>query len=414
MKSIKENTFLIIAAIFAFVVINIALFYVYPGNFTNIAYITFLVIPLFVAIVLVFTRFSVLFTSRISEQEDEKKLLRERQKEIVENMVEGLIVHNKSGKILSVNSTAERFLGISASEILYKTKAEVKNKSSLFNALFESFGSVSEKEHSFKDKYGKELTFKIINVELSKARGEKLKIIRDISREKHLNKMKSEYLTIMSHKFLTPLNGIKWTAPSLLDEAVKDVDKERFVKNIIKSTDTLIELTSRLLRVTEMEEGSFTYKSESIDLEKIIENAVKDRRDDVAKRNITMTFNKTITLIPKVVADADRIKVVVDNFIDNAIKYTKNKGKIDVTLEVEGKNIKYSVKDNGIGIAAKAQADIFSKFFRDDRAIAMHTEGSGLGLFITKNIIEEHGGKVGFISTENKGSTFFFTLPIKK
>ena len=214
MKSIKENTFLIIAAIFAFVVINIALFYVYPGNFTNIAYITFLVIPLFVAIVLVFTRFSVLFTSRISEQEDEKKLLRERQKEIVENMVEGLIVHNKSGKILSVNSTAERFLGISASEILYKTKAEVKNKSSLFNALFESFGSVSEKEHSFKDKYGKELTFKIINVELSKARGEKLKIIRDISREKHLNKMKSEYLTIMSHKFLTPLNGIKWTAPT--------------------------------------------------------------------------------------------------------------------------------------------------------------------------------------------------------
>ncbi|MBL7045129.1 MAG: PAS domain-containing sensor histidine kinase [Parcubacteria group bacterium] len=414
MKSIKENTFLIIAAIFAFVVINIALFYVYPGNFTNIAYITFLVIPLFVAIVLVFTRFSVLFTSRISEQEDEKKLLRERQKEIVENMVEGLIVHNKLGKILSVNSTAERFLGISASEILYKTKAEIKNKPSLFNALFESFGSVSEKEHSFKDKYGKELTFKIINVELSKARGEKLKIIRDISREKHLNKMKSEYLTIMSHKFLTPLNGIKWTAPSLLDEAVKDVDKERFVKNIIKSTDTLIELTSRLLRVTEMEEGSFTYKSESIDLEKIIENAVKDRRDDVAKRNITMTFNKTITLIPKVVADADRIKVVVDNFIDNAIKYTKNKGKIDVTLEVEGKNIKYSVKDNGIGIAAKAQADIFSKFFRDDRAIAMHTEGSGLGLFITKNIIEEHGGKVGFISTENKGSTFFFTLPIKK
>jgi len=337
--------------------------------------------------------------------------LRERQKEIVENMVEGLVVHNKSGKILSVNSIAEKFLGIPASEILYKTNLELSKKSLLLDALFKKFESGSEKEYSYKDKYGRDYVFKIISVELSKKRGEILKIIRDISREKHLNKMKSEYLTVMSHKFLTPLNGIKWTAPSILDKDVDSADKERFVKNIIESTDELIELTSLLLRVTEMEEGNFGYKLGPVDIRVIIENSIKDRKEDIDERKILMVFNKSDIPIPSVTADKDRVKVVVDNFIDNAIKYSSEEGGVEISLEDDGKNIRFSIKDDGIGISKKAQPDIFSKFIRDDRAIAMHTEGSGLGLFIAKNIIEELGGKIGFVSTEGEGSTFFFTLP---
>jgi signal transduction histidine kinase len=255
--------------------------------------------------------------------------------------------------------------------------------------------------------------FKIISVELNKKRGEVLKIIRDISREKHLDKMKSEYITIMSHKFLTPLNGIKWTAPSLLDKAIKEDDKERFVKNIIESTDNLINLTSLLLRVTEMEEGNFVYKLGPVDIKSIVENAVKDRGDDVKKRKISMMFHKPGVLMPNVIADRDRVKVVVDNLIDNAIKYTLDGGNIEISLKEEGGNVRFSVKDDGIGISKKAQSDIFSKFIRDDRAIAMHTEGSGLGLFISKNIIEELKGKIGFTSSEEGGSTFFFTLPRK-
>jgi PAS domain S-box-containing protein len=408
----KDNIYLIIAGVFAFGAVNVALFYAYPGNFTTIAYVMFLIIPLIVAIVVVFARFSVLFTSRISEQEEEKTLLRERQKEIVENMVEGLVVHNKAGKILSVNSAAEKFLGVSSSDLLYKTSSEVSKRSSLLDALFKELSSEDEKEHSFKDKHGKDYVFKIISIKLSQKRGEVLKIIRDISREKHLNKMKSEYLTVMSHKFLTPLNGIKWTAPSLLDQNVSSDDKDRFVKNIIKSTDRLIDLTSLLLRVTEMEEGNFGYKLEPTGLQEIIENTIKDRMDDVEEKKISMVFHKSTTSISNVTADKDRIKVVIDNLIDNAIKYTSEGGDINIKLEEDGANVKFSVKDNGIGISGGAQSDIFSKFVRDDRAISMHTEGSGLGLFISKNIIEEHNGKIGFTSSD-VGSTFFFTLPKK-
>jgi two-component system sensor histidine kinase VicK len=413
MKTVKENIYLIIAGVFAFGIINAALFYSYTDKFSSIAYVTFLIAPLLIAVVVVFTKFSFLFTSRISEQEDEKKLLRERQKEIVENMIEGLVVHDKVGKILSVNSMAEKFLGIPISELIYKKNSEITKRSSLLDALFKKFNKGDSQEHSFKDKRGKEYVFKIISVELNKKRGEVLKIIRDISREKHLDKMKSEYITIMSHKFLTPLNGIKWTAPSLLDKAIKEDDKERFVKNIIESTDNLINLTSLLLRVTEMEEGNFVYKLGPVDIKSIVENAVKDRGDDVKKRKISMMFHKPGVLMPNVIADRDRVKVVVDNLIDNAIKYTLDGGNIEISLKEEGGNVRFSVKDDGIGISKKAQSDIFSKFIRDDRAIAMHTEGSGLGLFISKNIIEELKGKIGFTSSEEGGSTFFFTLPRK-
>jgi len=412
MKTVKNNIYLIIAGVFAFGIINTALFYAYPGKFSIIAYVTFLIIPLAVAVVIVFTRFSLLFTSRITEQEDEKKLLRDRQIEIVENMIEGLVVHDKSGKILTVNGAAERFLRIPSSELIYKTRTNITNKSKLLDALFGAFDSHGRKEYSFKDEYDKEYVYKIISVELSKKRGEILKIIRDISREKHLNKMKSEYITVMSHKFLTPLNSIKWTAPSILDKSVKGEDKERFVKNIIESTDRLIELTSLLLRITEMEEGSFGYKLTQVDLSTITQNAIKDRKDDAKQKKISMTFHKT--KISNVIADKDRIKVVIDNFIDNAIKYTPEGGEIEVRLDNVKGDVQFRVKDSGIGISKKAQEDIFSKFVRDDRAISMHTEGSGLGLFIAKNIIEEHGGKVGFTSSEDGGSTFFFTLPKEK
>lgn len=411
----KNNIYSIIAGVLAFGIINAALFYAYPDKFSTIAYVTFLIAPLVIAIVIIFTRFSFLFTTRISEQEDEKKLLRERQKEIVENMIEGLVVHDKQGKILAVNDAAEKFLDMSSSELLYRTRKNINKKSSLLDAIFEVQDPKKDAiEHSFKDKYGKEYVFKIISVKLSDERNEMLKIIRDISREKHLDKMKSEYLTTMSHKFLTPLNGIKWAAPSLLDDNVKDDDKERFIKNIIESTDRLIELTSLLLRVTEMEEGNFGYKLGPVNLQTVVENAIKDRKDDTKEKKISMVFHKPKTKVPDITADKDRIKVVIDNFIDNAIKYTPEKGEINVQLEKVDKNIRFSVRDNGIGISKKTQVDIFLKFVRDDRATAMHTEGSGLGLFIAKNIIEGHGGKVGFTSKEGSGSTFFFTLPLSR
>src|SRR3990167_6833933 len=142
-KSVKAKIKWIVIAVIALVLINGALFHFYPGNFSNFAYILFLFIPLATAIIIIFTRFSLLFIKNIEEEKEEGLLLQERQKEIVENMAEGLVVHNLKEKILTVNAVAERFLGIKMSEIKRKSVEELKNFSNWFKILFQHLSILS-------------------------------------------------------------------------------------------------------------------------------------------------------------------------------------------------------------------------------------------------------------------------------
>ena len=175
-------------------------------------YIFILLVPLIAAVLIIFARFSLLFLKKIDEEEEDGKLLRERQREIVENMVEGLVVHSADGRILSVNGAAEKFLNTQFLDIKSKKIGEIDNPSQLLKAVFMSLEDRKEFDFSFKDEHGQDLFYQIIRVPLSEKRGEILKIIRDVSRAKYLDRMKNEYITMMSHKILTPLTNIKWAA----------------------------------------------------------------------------------------------------------------------------------------------------------------------------------------------------------
>ena len=118
--------------------------------------------------------------------------------------------------------------------------------------------------------------------------------------------------------------------------------------------------------------------------------------------------------LPEILADPSQLKLVVENLLDNAIRYVKAKGKVEVKLEKQNKSIYFEVKDNGVGIPKEDQKYIFQRFFRSANVMRHQTEGSGLGLYIAKSIVEKSGGKIGFESQENKGSTFWFTIPIKQ
>ena len=112
--------------------------------------------------------------------------------------------------------------------------------------------------------------------------------------------------------------------------------------------------------------------------------------------------------------DAEKAKLAFQNIIDNAVRYTSLNGQITISLKIVDKNIEFSVEDSGVGVPENQQARIFTKFFRGANAVRMNTEGSGLGLFIAKNIVEAHGGKIWFKSEENKGTTFYISFPIKE
>ena len=147
------------------------------------------------------------------------------------------------------------------------------------------------------------------------------------------------------------------------------------------------------------------------DLREIATSAINGYKDEIKEKKIKIDFKKPDDF-PKIMLDEERIKLVVQNFIDNAIKYSPKGGKIIIVLKKDEKNIELEVQDFGIGIPKNQQDKIFAKFSRADNAIKLNSLGSGLGLFLSKNIVEAHGGKIWFESQENAGTSFYFSLPI--
>lgn len=415
MKRLFNNKLgLIIVAFLIFVFGNVVLFRLFPGNFSTFAYLLFLFIPLSSAVIIIFTRFSLLFIKNIEEEKKESLRLQERQKEIVENMVEGLMVHNLNGKILTMNAIAERFLGVKFSEISTKSENELKNFSEWFKILFQDLKDGEITEYSFTSDDGQDFDYQIIKITLNKKKGEILKIIRDVSRSKYLDRMKTEYITIMSHKFLTPLTNIKWSADFLLGDKIDSKKKDENIKNILNNADRLVKLTSYLLNITEIEEGLFGYNFEKLDMSVVMEEVIQNYTEESRQKNVKIIYRKSDNAPCFVSGDKNRLNAAVSNYLDNAIKYTPEGGNVQVLLEEKNGEMQISFNDNGIGVSPESIRSLFTKFFRDKRARSVHTEGSGIGLFIVKNIIEHHGGKVGYLTDDGEGSTFFLTLPLYK
>jgi signal transduction histidine kinase len=230
-----------------------------------------------------------------------------------------------------------------------------------------------------------------------------------------LNKMKSEFVSVASHQLRTPLSAIKWETELLLSKFKKGLNKKQLsnVENIEFLCVRMIKLVNDLLDVTRIEQKRLVLKKETIDLAKIVHEAEKEFGPIAKARNIELIFSYSKN-ISKIFNDANRLKMVVENLINNAVKYTTQNGKIEVKLNKKNNQIVFSVKDNGVGIPEEQQSRIFDKFFRSDNIVKYQTEGTGLGLYISKNIIEQLGGKIWFQSVENLGSIFSFSLPIKE
>ncbi len=238
-------------------------------------------------------------------------------------------------------------------------------------------------------------------------------IIKSVEKITEVSKMKSEFVSIVSHQLKAPLAGIRWSADILLDgkSGTLDDGQEEHLKDIQENTTRMIKLVNDLLDVSRIESGRMNMNIQEVDLRKIAEDTVGELSSFAKANNVELKLDINGN-INKVRTDPIRIKLVIQNFIDNAIKYTGNKkGLIEICLKKEGENVFCSVNDNGVGISEKEQKKIFDKFFRGNGIAKKQTVGTGLGLYIAKAAVESSEGKVGFSSEEGKGSTFWFTLP---
>jgi signal transduction histidine kinase len=231
-----------------------------------------------------------------------------------------------------------------------------------------------------------------------------------------IEKMKSEFVSVASHQLRTPLTGIKWFAELMLrgKAGVVSPEQKDFLEQIHGSNERMIKLVEELLNVSRIETGTkFEIKKTPTDVVPIIDSLTTDLVGLSHKHEVALEKSTDFPTKYELPLDADKIRQVFANLLSNAVKYSKKGGKVTVDfkdMQTENK-VLITVKDMGLGIPAKQQSRMFEKFFRADNVQTAETEGTGLGLYIAKAIIEGHGGKIWFESEENVGTTFFVELP---
>jgi len=240
-------------------------------------------------------------------------------------------------------------------------------------------------------------------------------ITRSFERLAEANRMKSEFVKIVSHQLRSPITNLSWAIDILMSGEMGKVEEKQteYLKILKENSSRMIDLVKDLLIVSRIEEGSLMIKREKISIEPIIKKLISRFEPFVLASNVEIKFEAGENL-PQVFIDAHQIEIVIENLFDNAIRYIKGEGEIKIKLKQRDKTLYFEIKDTGVGIPKDDQKFIFQKFFRSENAIRQQTQGSGLGLFIAKSIIERFDGQIGFESEENKGSTFWFTLPINQ
>lgn len=362
----------------------------------------------------------------------EEKAIKEKLEVIMKSIGEGILVVDINKKILLFNQAAEKISGWKFEEAENKSCAEVfktRDAKDKIN-IRQKFCPVDEVLKTSKivllsnnvcllSKQGRRIPVAgsvtpIINAQ-DKVMGAVV-IFRNVAKEREIDRAKSEFVSLASHQLRTPLAGIKWFVELLSNSKAGKLNKKQidYLQQISISNRRMIRLVDDLLNISHIEEGEkFKINKQEIDVKKIIDqsftnNAILAEKRGVKLIKIAIKTQKEF----KISSDLDKIRQVFNNLIDNAIKYTKKKGTVEIAYHKKDNEIIFSIKDDGIGIPDDQQHKIFKKFFRADNAVLEETEGNGLGLYIAKSIVEAHRGKIWFESKEGKGTTFYFSLPI--
>ncbi len=349
--------------------------------------------------------------SRDAEKEKEKTLA------IIKNFIDGLFFFDSEKKLVLANPKAEEIFDIKLRDVAGRSTKELTTfptLTPLINLLGEGIREVTREEICTEGEIFLEITS--IPIKQDKEEIGILVNIHDITREKSIEKIKSEFVSVAAHQLRTPLAGIKWTLQTILEEEEEAHIPEEiigFIRKAYEANDRMVNLVNDLLNVTRIEEGRYVYEPEELEFMDVVNRIIEAYKEHIENKGLEFEIKKPEEDLPVVKVDREKIGIVVQNFLDNAMKYT-TAGKVSLLIEYVDGKIKVSVTDSGVGIPEDQQKRLFNKFFRAANVQRMDTEGSGLGLFIAKNIIEAHGGKVGFYSKVGEGSTFYFTLPATK
>lgn len=340
---------------------------------------------------------------------------------IIYSLNDGLIMYDSEGRVLFFNPRAQELLLVSGDAILGKQIDEALVKKdplleNLFNIATAEYEDYKVKEYAMKGH--STLTLEVTRIpvrdESSNTIGV-MHVLHDITPAKELERVKSNFIATASHQMRTPLTGMRWAIDSLLGtDGVQDPKHKKTLELLSNTTDHLVQLINDLLNASRIEEGSLGFSFTLQDIAPVVEKTIANLRINADQRSVQVSFDKPEDPPALVSIDAEPIELVLQNLIDNAIKYTREGGFVHAALAKKSSVLQLIVKDNGIGIPEDEKQFIFNKFFRAKNAVRHHTDGSGLGLFIVKSILEKHDATIRFESEENKGTTFFIEFPLEE
>jgi PAS domain S-box-containing protein len=337
---------------------------------------------------------------------------------------EGAIATDEFGRIVRINYSALQLLGFNEQEVIGKwypsvvvaihengSKVNLMDRS--ITKAFISGNPVIETTY-YLTKKGDRLpvTITVSPVLISGRPIGAINLFRDITQEYEIDRMKSEFISLASHQLRTPLSAIKTYSHMLLEGFMGKLNKDQnqALESIVDASDRMVQLTDTLLNITRIESGSITISKSKVNLRAVAEKVIHEQLLDAQSKNIVISIESPDK--PAIVnTDKFIVKEILTNIISNAIKYTPEKGKIILAIKPKKDEILCSVSDNGIGIPKAHQDQIFNKFYRAPNVLGRDTTGTGLGLYLIKSLAERLDIPISFESTENKGTTFYFSLP---
>lgn len=347
---------------------------------------------------------------------------------MVASLYDGVIAYDPNFRVMMFNKMAEAIFAVEKEELIGKEftpqMAQNSRYTRLAQVMFPSLAPVvvtrSEAgvfpqvvDISFSEPTAE---LRVTTVKMMDENGKLLgflKMVRDRTREIEAARSKSEFVTVAAHQLRTPLNAVSWTFETLAGEQSVPENLKELIKNGRIATAKVLKTVNDLLDVSKIEEGRFGYAMEEVEITAFLENILAQKMIIAKQFGIKIYFDRPAEKNLKLKIDPKKMTVAIDNILDNAIKYNVKNGEITVKLEKLEKEpfIKISIIDTGIGIPPEEIERLFVKFYRGTNVLKFQTEGTGLGLYITKNIIRQHGGQIAAESTLNRGTAFYITLP---
>ena len=353
---------------------------------------------------------------QIEETQDAMESERNRLNSVLSHMSDGVVATDRRGKVITINDMALSLLGITKEQAIGKNILNllaIEKDYTLREILESTEELLIERQDA---KYGDMM---IIRVEFSMIRRESgfisglVAVMHDVTEQEQNERDRREFVSNVSHELRTPLTSMRSYIETLSEGAWQDQEMApRFLKITLDETDRMIRMINDLLDLSRMDNGNLKLNLEMVNFNELV-NFVLDRFDVIIsngdkKYKIIREFTQRPLFVE---VDADRMIQVIDNIMNNAIKYSPDGGKITIRLMETHKNVILSISDQGLGISKKDLSRIFDRFYRVDKARARKQGGTGLGLAISKEVVKALGGTIWATSIENYGSTFYISLP---